>query len=261
MDLPLLNLGNVFSALLLLLRVSVLVILMPVLGHRLVPTQVKIGLIGLISILLYPVVSTSLPHLPVSPGLLAFIAVQEILIAAVLSMLAQIIFAAAQLAGQVMSYQMGLAIANVVDPATSAQIAAVSQFSIVMAMLVWLVSGAHHSFLYALMDSFQILPIGQPLALAAGWSAMNSLAGDMFVLALRLVAPMLLLLFFLYVALGLLSRAVPQIQVFFVSFPLTVGVGFLAFALALPAILILMNDSFRDVSSQIPGLLRSLAGT
>lgn len=66
----------------------------------------------------------------------------------------------------------------------------------------------------------------------------------MFVLALRLVAPVLLLLFFVYVALGLVSRAVPQIQVFFVSFPLTVGLGLLTFALALPAYMSLVHDGF-----------------
>jgi flagellar biosynthetic protein FliR len=82
----------------------------------------------------------------------------------------------------------------------------------------------------------------------------------MFILALRLVSPMLLLLFFLYVALGLLSRAVPQIQVFFVSFPLTAGIGFLAFALALPGIVSLMHDSFTGLSQQLPFLLRSLSG-
>ncbi len=259
MELPLLSIEEVTSALLVLLRISALLILMPVFGHRLVPAQVKTGLIALLAILLYPVVATSLPQIPLSPLALMIVAIQEILIAAMLAMAAQLIFAAAQFAGQVMGYQMGLAIANVFDPATSAQISIVGQFALVLSMLIWLSAGAHNIFLSALADSFYLLPIGQPLDLSAV-AALNDMASNMFTLALRLVSPMLLLLFFLYVALGLLSRAVPQIQVFFVSFPLTVGIGFLAFAIALPSIISLMHDSFAGISHELPMLLRALSG-
>ena len=259
MEFPLLNVEEVTSALLVLLRVGALLILMPVFGHRLVPKQVKIGLIALLAFLLYPVVANSLPQIPMSPLALMVVAIQEILIAAMLAMVAQLIFAATQFAGQVMGYQMGLAIANVFDPATSAQISIIGQFAQVLAMLIWLSAGAHNIFLSALADSFYLLPIGQPLDLS-GVIPLNNLASNMFSLALRLVAPMLLLLFFLYVALGLLSRAVPQIQVFFVSFPLTVGVGFLAFAIALPSIISLMHDSFSGMSLSLPLLLKGLSG-
>jgi flagellar biosynthetic protein FliR len=259
MELPLLSIEEVISALLVLLRVSALLILMPVFGHRLVPAQVKTGLIALLAILLYPVVSSSLPQIPVSPLALMVIAIQEIMIAAMLAMVAQLIFAAAQFAGQVMGYQMGLAIANVFDPATSAQISVIGQFAQVLAMLIWLSVGAHNMFLSALADSFYLLPIGQPLDISAV-ASLNDMASNMFTLALRLVAPMLLLLFFLYVALGLLSRAVPQIQVFFVSFPLTVGIGFLAFAIALPSVISLMHDSFSGISHSLPLLLKGLSG-
>ncbi|OIO68437.1 MAG: flagellar biosynthetic protein FliR [Zetaproteobacteria bacterium CG12_big_fil_rev_8_21_14_0_65_55_1124] len=260
MDLPTFSPEDVISFLLVLLRVGTLIMLMPVLGHRLVPGPVKIGLIGLMSLLLYPIVRTSLPQVPSSPELLIVLATQEILIAAMLAMLAQLIFSAAQFAGQIMSYQMGLAIANVFDPASSAQIAVVGQFAAVLAMLVWVSVGAHNTFLMSLVDSFYLMPIGHPWHINA-WDALNDAAANMFVLALRMVAPMLLLLFFLYVALGLLARAVPQIQVFFVSFPLTVALGFLSFALAIPMIISLMHDSFLGLSWQVPNLLRALAGS
>lgn len=259
MELPLLKVEEVIAALLVLVRVGGLLILMPVFGHRLVPAQVKIGLSALYAILLYPVVADSLPEVPPAPLALMLIAIQEILIAAMLAMVAQLIFAAAQFAGQVLGYQMGLGIANVFDPTTSAQISVLGQFALVLSMLIWIMAGAHNAFLFALADSFHILPIGKPLDVT-GFGALNAMASNMFVLGLRLVAPMLLLLFFLYVALGLLSRAVPQIQVFFVSFPLTVGMGFLAFALALPSIASLMYDSFTGISTSLPGILGALSG-
>ncbi len=259
MTFPFLATGDVTIAFLVLLRVSAMIMFLPILGHQLVPPQVKIGLIGIISILLYPIVRPIVPEIPPSPVAFGLIAGQEILIGAMLAMLAQLIFAAVQLAGQIMSYEMGMAIANVFDPSTSAQIAIVGQMAVVLSMLIWLTAGGHHAFLMAISDSFTTIPIGHAWSFT-GWQALNDAAASMFVLGLRLTAPVLLLLLFTYVALGLLSRAVPQIQIFFVSFPLTIGLGMLVFALSLPAFLALVHDEFSGLSHRIPQFLHILAG-
>jgi len=250
---------QVMIAMLIFLRVSALLILIPVLGHKLVPQSVKAGLILMITFLLYPVVSQDV--VPIKPEPLTFmlLAVQEILFAGVLALLANLIFATVQFAGQVMSFQMGLAIANVFDPATSAQGAIVAQFVSILAMLLWLDAGAHHAFIMALADSFRVLPLGQPWSFQ-GWSLLNDAASQMFELAIRLMAPVLLLLFFVNVALGLTARAVPQIQVFFVSFPITLGVGLLTLSLALPAVISLTNQAFASLGQQLPSIMRALAG-
>lgn len=244
---------------LIFLRVGSVMILLPVLGHNLVPNPVKAGMIALLTILLYPVVASKVPAIPVEPLIFILFGLQEILIAGILAMLGQLIFSAVQFSGQIMSYQMGMAIANVFDPATSAQGAVVAQLASVLAMLMWLAVGAHHTFILALFESFTLLPIGAPWSFS-GWEVLNDATAQMFVLALRLVAPVLLLLFFVYVALGLVSRAVPQIQVFFVSFPLTVGLGLLTFALALPAYMSLVHDGFSALSHDVPYLLRKVSG-
>jgi len=158
-----------------------------------------------------------------------------------------------------MSFQMGMAIANVFDPATSAQGAIIAQFASVLAMLLWLDAGAHHAFILALADSFRVLPIGQPWSFQ-GWGLLNDAAAQMFELAVRLMAPVVLLLFFVNVALGLTARAVPQIQVFFVSFPITLGVGLLTLSLSLPAVISLTNEAFASLGQQLPSMMRALAG-
>jgi len=256
---PMLEMQDVMVALLVFLRVGALVVLIPVLGDKLVPAPVKAGLAVLISFLLYPVVSPSVEVISPAPLVFILLAAQEILLAGILALLANLIFSAVQFAGQVMSFQMGMAIANVFDPATSAQGAITAQLASILAMLLWLGAGAHHAFLLALSDSFSLLPIGHAWA-SGGWDVLNNAAAQMFVLALRLVAPVLLLLFFVNVALGLVSRAVPQIQVFFVSFPLTVGLGLLVFALSLPSIISLTHDAFISLGNQLPAMMRSLKG-
>lgn len=256
---PFPSMQEIMVGLLIFLRVSALIILIPVLGNNVVPGQVKAGLIVLITIILYPVVAAQVPVIPPDPLLFFLFGVQEILIAGILAFMGQLVFTAVQFAGQLMSYQMGMSIANVFDPATSAQGAVVAQLVSVLAMLMWLSVGAHHVFILALADSFSSLPMGSPWSIS-GWHVLNDATAHMFELALRLTAPVLLLLFFVYVALGLVSRAVPQIQVFFVSFPLTVGLGLLTLALSLPAFMSLVHDGFASLSYDVPFFLRRLSG-
>lgn len=259
MEFPTLDLQSLMVALLVFTRVSLIIIMLPVLGQGMVPAQTKIGLAALLSLVIYPLVAHTVPVLPAGVVGLASVAIKEILIAGMLALLAQLIFAAAQLAGQVMSYQMGLAVANIFDPITSSQGAITGQFAATVAMLIWLAVGAHHVFLFAIADSFSLLPIGASWSFH-GWEALNDAAAAMFVTALRLVAPVLLLMLFLNVALGLVSRAVPQVQVFFVSFPLTVGLGLLAFALSLPAFAVLIKDGFTGLGHSTRSFLHTLAG-
>jgi flagellar biosynthetic protein FliR len=170
-----------------------------------------------------------------------------------------LIFTAAQFAGQMMSMQMGMAMANIFDPATSSQSAIVAQFVGILAILMWLASGAHHMFIQTMIESFSMLPPGSSWAFH-GWSVITDAAAAMFVLSIKLMAPVLLLLFFVYVALGLIARAVPQIQVFFVSFPLSVGLGLFILGLSLPAFMSLMHDGFTGLGQDLPMFLRSLSG-
>jgi len=251
--------ADIVAGMLVLLRVSSMVLFLPVLGHQLVPTQIKVGLIAILAIIIYPVVRGTLPELSFAPVPLALMAGKELLIGGMIALLAQLMFASIQMAGQVMSYQMGMAIANVFDPASSAQIAIVGQIAVVLAMLLWVAVGAHHAVILALADSFTIFPMGHEWSIH-GWDALNDAAADMFVLSIRLCAPVMLLMLVAYAALGLLSRAVPQIQIFFVSFPLTISLGLIFFTLSLPAFISLVGDNFSSFAIRIPRFLQLLAG-
>ncbi len=259
MNLPWFDVQHIIIAILVLLRISALIILLPALGHQLIPSQVKIGLIVLLTVLIYPLVEAQVSTITLEPITFAVIAIQEILIAAALALFAQLIFTAAQFAGQMMSFQMGLTVANIFDPATHSQQSILSQLAMTLAMLIWLASGAHHMFLHALIDSFTLFPINHSWSFPA-LMQLSDAAAAMFVLALKLAAPIMLLLTFIYIALGLVARAVPQIQVFFISFPLTVGLGLMAFALSLPTFVYLMSEAFTSLSGQVPLFLRHLAG-
>jgi len=259
MDFPWFDIQHIIVASLVLLRVGTMIILLPVLGHQLIPMQIKIGLIILLSLLIFPLVENQVPNIPINPLVFATIAMQEMLIAAALALFAQLIFTAAQFAGQLMSFQMGMTVANVFDPVTHSQQSILSQMAITLAMLLWIIVSAHHMFIHALIDSFTLFPIDQAWHFPALLDLTDA-AARMFILSLKIAAPIMLLLTFVYIALGLLARAVPQIQVFFVSFPLTVGLGLLTFAFGMPAMIYLMGDAFVSLSGQLPLFLRHLGG-
>jgi len=259
MDFPWFDIQHIIVAILILLRVGTLLILLPVLGHQLIPAQVKVGLIILISLLIFPLVKDQVPTIPINPIVFATIAIQEMLIAGAIALFAQLILTAAQFAGQLMSFQMGMTVANVFDPVTRSQQSVLSQLAMTLGMLLWVVADAHHMFIHALIDSFTLYPINHQWSFPA-FLELTDAAAVMFVLALKIAAPIMLLLTLVYIALGLLARAVPQIQVFFVSFPLNIGLGLLTFSLGMPAMIYLMNDSFTTLSSQVLLFLRHLGG-
>lgn len=259
MDFPFPSIEQIIVGLLVLLRVGAIVILLPALGHQLVPQPIKIGLVMLLTIVTYPIVAPQVHQIPIDPVAFAAIALQEILIAGAIALFAQLVFTAAQFGGQLMSFQMGMTVANVFDPATHTQQSVLSQVAMTLAMLLWLATGAHHLFIRAMIDSFTLFPIDHPWSFP-GLLTLTEAASQMFVLALKIASPIMLLLTFIYITLGLLARAVPQVQVFFVSFPLTVGFGLLTLSLGMPAFIYLMNDAFAALSLQVPLFLRHLAG-
>jgi len=250
---------DIVVALLTLLRISVLVVFMPVTGHPFVPAAVKAGVIAFLTILFIPQVVGHMPDVEFSPVMLALLALQETMFAGILAMAAQLIFAAIQFAGQMLSFQMGLAMSSVFDPSTTSQIPIIGQFAVTMALLLWMVSGAELLMIRGVADSFAQFPVGG-FWNTEGWQGISLLVSQMFVIALKIMAPVLLLMLMVYVALGLVSRAVPQIQVFFVSYPLTIGLGLFLFSIALPTMMILLNDIFLTLDQRISGIFSMLRG-
>jgi flagellar biosynthetic protein FliR len=147
-----------YGVMLIFLRVAAIIFSAPVLDTKTIPVVFKAGLAFAVSILLLPVVDAAITIRNLS--LMAFVigVFSEIAIGVTIGLSVKLLFAGIQLAGQIVGYQMGFAVANVVDPATSAQIPILAQFYNLTAMLVFLSINAHHMFFSALVDSYKILP-------------------------------------------------------------------------------------------------------
>jgi len=207
----------------------------PFWGSPVVPGQVRVFVMVLVGALLLPVVRGPLP-----PGLgssvFSFVVpvAMELLLGFLFAYAALFIFSAAQFAGQLVDIQMGFGVANVIDPLSSSQVTLIGQVQYLVALLVFLLLDGHHMVLDGLVRTFSIAPLGAPLANADSLMVLVESAGKLlFVVAAQLAAPVMTVLFMTNLALGLVSRMLPQMNIFLVGLPLQVGVGLLALAVSL----------------------------
>ena len=230
----------------------------PLFGHASVPNPVKL----ILGVLLALIIAPTIPAVPaIDPmsyaGLL--ILVQELLVGAAMGFSMRLVFAAIEYAGELASSTMGFSFASFFDPTTQGRSAAISQFLSMVATMAFLAVNAHLVLLAALSESFISLPIsGSPLSLAAPLEVAR-LGGRIFSAGLQLSLPIIAALLITNVALGILTRAAPQLNIFGIGFPITLGVGMLTLSVALPYLNTPIQNLFNEGIEAGRGIARAAA--
>jgi len=252
------SLTQVQMFLLAFLRVSAIIATVPPLNSRNIPVMFKAGLAFTISMILFPILN--LEDIPFFIDTISFgiKVLSEIMLGIMIGLSVRLLFAGIQLAGQLAGYQMGFAIVNVMDTLSSNQVSIIAQFHTITSMLIFFCINAHHWILRALVESFQIVP---PFSFQFTNSIMEQLmrlTSNMFVIAIKLGAPVIVALLLTTVALGLIARTVPQMNVFIVAFPLKIVVGLVFLALSLPYFLSFLKQIFNGMGNDIIQLLKAV---
>jgi len=237
---------DLFAGLLIFVRIMAFVATAPLLSSSQISARIQILLGVALAFSLYPFVRGDVPDLRIDSTLwIGVLGVQEVLAGALIGFSFTLVLAAVQLAGQTMGSTMGLSLANVFDPATSAQINVLAQFYSFLAVMIFIAMDGHFLFLRVMVESFQRVPPGSIALGDAGAKAVLQAGGQVFALGLRLAFPVLLTLLLVYAAAGIMSRAAPQIQVFFVMHPLNIGLGLFVFSAVLGVSANVLEDQFR----------------
>ena len=215
------------------LRTLALLGSLPVFSQRAVPMRVKIGLALFIAL----AAQASLPVMPVvpldSPAALMLV-VQQLLIGITLGFAVRLVFAAVELAGELIGLQMGLNFAGFFDPATAAQGTASGRFFGTLVAFLFVLSNGHLAVIAALVRSFEVFAVGdEPFAFLRQMQP-QQWGAEVFTLGLWIALPLVGMLLFVNLVLGVISRVAPQISVFSVGFPITVSVGLIGMLLTLP---------------------------
>ncbi|MBW1741213.1 MAG: flagellar biosynthetic protein FliR [Deltaproteobacteria bacterium] len=236
-----------------LLRVSAMVVTIPIIGNRVVPVRIKAGLSLMIAFLLFPFIKINLPYL----GIFSLIGgmIGEVIIGIIIGLAGRLAFAGVQIAGQLIGFQMGFAIVNVFDPITSEQVSIMAQFQYLIAILIFLAVDGHHVFLYAIAESYRIIfPLDFHFSAELAQSIIE-ISKDIFIIAVKIGAPIITALLMTSIGFGLIVRTVPQINILIVGFPLKIAIGLILIGLTLPLFIKIMSMVFLNFGDKLNILL------
>lgn len=217
-----------------LLRLSFVLFLLPVFRTRQVPAAVKAWCVWALAFMLTPFAARSVPPLPLDPLSLAGTVLSELIYATLFALAMHIIYGAFHMAGQLLAFQMGLGFAQVVDPQSGTQDVLLSQWLQILATLFFFAIQGHLVILRTFIESFQAVPVGSFLPTHDIVQKILILSGRLFVVALKIAAPVMSAQLLLQAGFAMVAKFSPQINVLMVSFPITIGVGIFFALLSLP---------------------------
>ncbi|MBH0204497.1 MAG: flagellar biosynthetic protein FliR [Nitrospira sp.] len=244
------------SFLALVTRIGGLLAALPILSGRTVPMKVKVALVLVLGAALAPVIR--LPAVPYDPIALAGGLMGEMAIGLTIGLAVRMFFGALELAGDLIGVQMGFGVLQIVDPSTAHHTPIVGQFFTLLASLVFLSLNAHMLIVAAIVSSYEAIPaFGAALPSALGEEVLR-LSQEMFMIGLKLSAPVLVTILVINILLAILGRAVSQINVFVLSFPVTIAAGLAVLSLSMPFTIGLFIREIERLQFVIEGILKIL---
>ena len=233
-----------FVFMLVFARLGSMISAMPALGEAVISAQVRLATALLVTLVMLPVVADNYGAIPSSLSGLASAVLGEIAVGLVIGVSARMLTAALQVAGTVIAFQTGLAFAQNVDPTQGVQSALVASFLSMLAATMVFTADLHHLLFAAMRDSYLMFRPGQMLPVGDFAQMMVGIVGGAFKVGLQLAAPFVVFGLIFNLGQGVLSRLMPQVQIFFVSMPANIYLGFVLLMLLLTPIMMWYLDHF-----------------
>ncbi len=242
---------------LVLLRITAFFFSWPIFGQTSVPVQTKILISLLLAFLLYPVVGLDSQLNSMESLMIFALAFKEVALGIVLGFLCRLFFFVVSMCGELVSISMGLSSAHVLNPTIGAQSTAIEQFQVVLASLFFLMINGHHILLAGFVKSFEIMPI-TPRGIQ--WISFRNSAlilQDLLVSSLKIAAPIMVSVLFMNIAVGIVGRAVPQINVLITSWPVNILLSLFILIIVMPLFVDELSEIFSQVASQFISVMRT----
>lgn len=247
--------------LLIFVRLTSFFMIAPLFSMKGVPTQFKLGFASFIALV-------AVTNLPVDEPLLLdsfyiLLIIKEVGVGLALGFTAALLLYTVQIAGAFIDFQMGFSMASVMDPQTGSQVPIMGHFKYILALLFLLTVNGHHLLLDGVMQSFQAFPV-ESIAFSAKMEDVahffTRLFVEMFMIALQMALPIVGALVLVDVALGILAKTVPQMNIFAVGLPLKIIVGLILVFISLPVYFYLLQILFEKILISMSQLIRLLGG-
>lgn len=237
-----------------LFRISGIMVVAPFFGSAGVPGKVKVGLSLILAIALWPVLGQQMFVPPTLPAIIAA-ALAELLVGLTIGLSVAIIFAGVQLAATTISQQMGIGLADVFNPEFGESSDVLGVLSYWVGLMIFLAIGGHRMLIGSLLDSFVLIPPG---GFVVNDKVIGLLAGALssaFVMAFKMSLPVVLALFLASIALGLINRTVPQLNILTAGFAIRTSVGMLLVAATIVAMMAVFLGTIEQAMLQVNGAI------
>jgi len=258
MDMLPISYTEIKTFLLILIRVGVILFILPFFNSRVIPAPVKAGMVLVMTIILFPVVDHEIMEFPDTSWGLAQLILTEAVIGIILGLLVQIFFEAVKIMGQLVGFQTGFAITNILDPQSGTQVSIFANMAYLVAMVLFLMMNGHHILIAALKESFEIIQVGHCSLTGSMFQKILDLSAHMFGIAIKIGAPAIAALLFTKVAFGLITKLMPQMNIMIVAFPVQIVVGLLFFGVSLYGLFSIMEEYVGDLKALLRGTMTLL---
>lgn len=246
------------SILLIIVRITALLVAAPVFSDRRIPAYLKVGLGVILGILMVNVIPLTASHYTTALGFIGAV-IRESLVGVSIGYAASLLFMGIQFSGQFVSLQMGFAAAQLFNPSTETNVPVIGEFYYMVAILLYLIIGGHRFMLEALRQSFDTIPLNGLTFHNAFFDYLTKLSADVFVIAMKIAAPIFVTIFLTEVSLGLLARLVPQMNIFIFGFPLKIMAGMIMIAMSMQIFNRVFQALYQVSQSDVIHIIKLLA--
>lgn len=253
------NVSSLPAFLLIFLRITGFFVTLPIFSYKNMPSHFKVGISFFLAWIMF--YALPLPEITVDETFILLI-FKEVAVGLLIGLIAYIMLSAIQIAGGFIDFQMGFAIANVIDPQTGAQVPLLGQYFYTFALLFLLSVNGHHLLIDGIFFSYQAIPIDY----FPSFGDRNIVEfviqsfSEMFLIAFMMAIPIVGCLFLVDVALGIVARTVPQLNVFVVGLPLKILVGFVVLFISMAIYISLIKNLFEVTLETLRGLMQVMGG-
>tara|TARA_R110000868_G_scaffold262401_1_gene520895 strand:- start:56658 stop:57416 length:759 start_codon:yes stop_codon:yes gene_type:complete len=236
----------VFPMFLIFIRLGTCIMIFPGLSDVSVSTRIRLLLSVFCTLAMFPILEPSMPLLPEGMStMLRFIFV-EFAVGIMMGISARLFITAMHVAGEMISFSAGLQASTLFDPSMGGNSTAPSLLLTLIATMLVFALNLHHVVLLALLDSYNMFPAGNLPDIGDAAKAVTQVVSDMFLIGVKLSAPVMAVGFLVYVGFGVFNRLIPQLQVFFVAMPLTIVIGLFMMGITLGAMVTLFADQMLE---------------
>lgn len=247
---------EIYSYFIIFMRIQGFIIIAPLFGRRNVPAIIKIGFSLLLSIVLYNTVDKSVfgGRIPEEEGYMyqyIFRLAEESITGLMLGFVSYAMFTAIYVAGQIIDMEIGFGVVNVIDPLSNIQVPITANFYFIIAMVAFLAFRGHHILIKSLFESYDSIPPGSAFFRDSMIGDITKLFGNIFIIGFKIAAPVTAAVLISDVALGIISRTIPQFNVFIVGMPLKIALGIGIMLVSIPVFIELLTDLFSEISDEM----------